>query len=318
MAKRAQGLVAVMVLSCTLLPAQETQEGGAEALAKAVVVEEAEGNLMAAAKLYRQVAEGKTVTAEVRTQARWRLGLLLVRGWYRGFVREAMDLVGLVFGTILAFRLGPAVGVVVEAMSGMSSDASRFTGWMVVFLATGVGAALATRAIERRARLPGLNLMNRVGGAGRCQQGGQVHDRVASGRRRGDRLAVGDIAADPLDLGGALRADDSLQNMAVVVQVEENRAVGPVHFESLERLVATGVAGAFEGAHAAIGEAGEQHAGVVYADGRKLAGVLVHPLLNESLGCSDYAADRAVEPHRGVERVSDEIAGDPRTCRASV
>lgn len=94
------------------------------------------------------------------------LALLLVRGWYRGLVREAMDLAGLVIGTILAFRVGPAVGRVVEAMSGMSSDASRFTGWVIVFVASGIGAALAARVIERRARLPGLNLMNRVGGAG--------------------------------------------------------------------------------------------------------------------------------------------------------
>jgi len=93
------------------------------------------------------------------------LALLLVRGWSRGFVREAMDLAGLVIGTLLAFRLGPAVGAVVESMSGMSSDASRFTGWVIVFVATGIGAAFASRAIERRANLPGLNLMNRVGGA---------------------------------------------------------------------------------------------------------------------------------------------------------
>ena len=45
------------------------------------------------------------------------LGLLLARGWTRGFVREAMDLVGLVIGTILAFRLGPAFGSIVAAMA---------------------------------------------------------------------------------------------------------------------------------------------------------------------------------------------------------
>jgi uncharacterized membrane protein required for colicin V production len=94
------------------------------------------------------------------------LALLLVRGWYRGFVREAMDLVGLVLGTVLAFRLARPVGTVVEAMSGMSPDASRLTAWIVVFVAAGIGAAFAARAIERAARLPGLNLMNRVGGAG--------------------------------------------------------------------------------------------------------------------------------------------------------
>jgi uncharacterized protein YkwD len=91
---------------------------------------------------------------------------LLLRGWYRGFVREAMDLVGLLLGTVLAFRFGPAVGVVIEAMAGTSADTSRFAGGAIVFLVVGIGAAVATRIIERKARLPGLNLINRAGGAG--------------------------------------------------------------------------------------------------------------------------------------------------------
>lgn len=91
---------------------------------------------------------------------------LLVRGWYRGFVREAMDLVGLLIGTVAAFRLGPAVGAVIEAMANISSDVARLLGGIVVFFAVGVGAAILTRMIERRARLPGLNLVNRAGGAG--------------------------------------------------------------------------------------------------------------------------------------------------------
>ena len=91
---------------------------------------------------------------------------LLVRGWYRGFVRESMDLVGLVMGTILAFRFGPAVGSVIRAMSGISTDAGRLTGGLIVFLGVGIGAAVLTRLVERRFRMPGLNLVNRAGGAG--------------------------------------------------------------------------------------------------------------------------------------------------------
>ncbi|MCJ7725763.1 MAG: CvpA family protein, partial [Acidimicrobiia bacterium] len=92
--------------------------------------------------------------------------LLMLRGWYRGFVREAMDLVGLLLGTVLAFRFGPAVGSVIEAMSGISSDVARLVGGFIVFFGVGIGAALITRVIERKARLPGLNLVNRAGGAG--------------------------------------------------------------------------------------------------------------------------------------------------------
>jgi uncharacterized protein YkwD len=92
--------------------------------------------------------------------------LLLLRGWFRGFVREAMDLVGLLVGIVLAFRFGSAVGSIVEAMAGVSDDTARLIGGVVVLVVVGVGAAVITRLIERHARLPGLNLINRVGGAG--------------------------------------------------------------------------------------------------------------------------------------------------------
>ncbi len=94
------------------------------------------------------------------------LGLLLFRGWTRGFVREAMDLAGLVIGTVIAFRLAPAVGAIVGSMSSLSDEMARFIGGFLIFLAVGIGAAVATRKIERVARLPGLNMMNRAGGAG--------------------------------------------------------------------------------------------------------------------------------------------------------
>ena len=94
------------------------------------------------------------------------LALLGLRGWFRGFVREAMDLVGLVVGILLAFRFGPSVGRVIEAMAGLSPDAGRLAGGIVVFVLVGVGTAVVTRIVERKVALPGLNLMNKVGGAG--------------------------------------------------------------------------------------------------------------------------------------------------------
>lgn len=94
------------------------------------------------------------------------LGLLLFRGWTRGFVREAMDLVGLVVGTVIAFRLGPAMGSIVTSMADISDEMARFVGGFIVFALVGIGAAFATRKIERTARLPGLNMVNRAGGAG--------------------------------------------------------------------------------------------------------------------------------------------------------
>jgi len=94
------------------------------------------------------------------------LAFLFARGWYRGFVREGMDLAGLLLGTVLAFRAGPWLGSVVRAMSGVSDGAARLAGGLAIFLAVGVATVLATRAVESRVRLPGLNGVNRAGGAG--------------------------------------------------------------------------------------------------------------------------------------------------------
>ncbi len=93
------------------------------------------------------------------------LAFLLVRGWLRGFVREAFDLAGLVLGVILAFRLGGPVGRVLHDMSGVAEDLTALVGGMAVFFAVGLAAALASRMLERTARLPGLNLANRASGA---------------------------------------------------------------------------------------------------------------------------------------------------------
>lgn len=94
------------------------------------------------------------------------LGLLLVRGWARGFVREAMDLIGLLVGIVLAFRLAPGVGSVVAALTGLSAGTARVVGGAVILFGVGIAAAIITRMVERRFRLPGLNLVNRAGGAG--------------------------------------------------------------------------------------------------------------------------------------------------------
>lgn len=94
------------------------------------------------------------------------LCLLLLRGWVRGFVREGMDLLGLVVGTVLAFRVGPAVGLIITAMASTSDEAARLIGGVIVFFAAGIGAAMITRTLERQARMPGLNFVNRAGGAG--------------------------------------------------------------------------------------------------------------------------------------------------------
>ena len=90
---------------------------------------------------------------------------LAVRGWYRGLVCEALDLAGLVAGTVLAFRFGPLLGGVIASMANLSTDVGRLVGGIVLLVATGVGAAFLARAIEARVRRPGLNYIDRAGGA---------------------------------------------------------------------------------------------------------------------------------------------------------
>lgn len=94
------------------------------------------------------------------------IGLLLVRGWYRGFIREGMDLAVLVVGAVLAFRLAGPVGSVVAAVSDISPDVARFIGGILVFFAVGIAGAIGVRWLEQTTRLPGLNVANRIGGAG--------------------------------------------------------------------------------------------------------------------------------------------------------
>ena len=91
---------------------------------------------------------------------------LFVRGWARGFVKEAMDLLGVIIGLAVAFRLSPAAGAVVGGIVGSSPTVSRVLGGLLLFLLVGGAAALVAHYLHRVARLPGLALGNRLTGAG--------------------------------------------------------------------------------------------------------------------------------------------------------
>jgi uncharacterized membrane protein required for colicin V production len=91
---------------------------------------------------------------------------LFVRGWARGFVKEAMDLIGVILGLAVAFRLSPAAGAVVGGIVGASPTLSRVLGGLLLFVVVGGAAALLAHYLHRVARLPGLALGNRLTGAG--------------------------------------------------------------------------------------------------------------------------------------------------------
>jgi membrane protein required for colicin V production len=93
------------------------------------------------------------------------LAAMLVRGWMRGFVREALDLVGLVIGLWLAFRLSAPVGDFLTDSFGVSPEVGRVGGGIVLFVLFGALLSVAAHYLSKVMNLPGLSMVNRVGGA---------------------------------------------------------------------------------------------------------------------------------------------------------
>lgn len=89
---------------------------------------------------------------------------LVVRGWRRGLVREVFDLVGLVLGTFLAFRLSGPVGDFLTDRFGVTSEWSRIGAGIALFAAVSIGLSLVARALSGIMELPGLAVVNRGGG----------------------------------------------------------------------------------------------------------------------------------------------------------
>jgi len=90
---------------------------------------------------------------------------LFVRGWLRGFARELMDLIGLIAGLALAFRLSGTAGELVHAWAGTSDEVSRLIGGAVIFIVVGIVASIGAHFLQRVLTLPGLALSNRLLGA---------------------------------------------------------------------------------------------------------------------------------------------------------
>jgi membrane protein required for colicin V production len=90
---------------------------------------------------------------------------MLVRGWLRGFVREALDLVGLVVGLWLAFRLSVPFGDFLTDSFGMSPETARIGGGVLLFVLFGALLSVAAHYLSKVMNLPGLSMVNRVGGA---------------------------------------------------------------------------------------------------------------------------------------------------------
>jgi membrane protein required for colicin V production len=90
---------------------------------------------------------------------------LLVRGWLRGFVRESLDLVGLVVGLWVAFRLSGPLGEFLTDRFGVSPEVATIGGGITLFLLFGIAMSIAAHYLSKVMNLPGLTLVNRFGGA---------------------------------------------------------------------------------------------------------------------------------------------------------
>lgn len=94
------------------------------------------------------------------------LAAMLVRGWTRGFVRESLDLVGLVLGIWIAFRLSRPFGDFLTTTFDVSPELARIGGGIALFVLFGALLGVAAHYLSRVMNLPGLTIVNRVGGAG--------------------------------------------------------------------------------------------------------------------------------------------------------
>lgn len=93
------------------------------------------------------------------------LAALAVRGWLRGFVKEILDLVALVVGVWIAFRLSAPLGDFLTHSFGVTPEVARIGAGVLLFVLFGVALSIAAHFLTRVMRLPGLNTINRVGGS---------------------------------------------------------------------------------------------------------------------------------------------------------
>ena len=93
------------------------------------------------------------------------LAAMLVRGWTRGFVRETLDLIGLILGIWVAFRLSSPFGDFLTATFDVSPELARIGGGIVLFVLFGALLSVAAHYLSKVMNLPGLSMVNRVGGA---------------------------------------------------------------------------------------------------------------------------------------------------------
>ncbi|MGB5167475.1 MAG: CvpA family protein [Acidimicrobiia bacterium] len=169
--------------------------------------------------------------------------VLIVRGWMKGLLREAIEVGTLVVGAVVAFRLAPFAGRMFASLFGMSPDFARVLGGVLLFVAIWVAASIAAVVITRSLKvLPGLTTLNRIGGAAL----GIVYTAVlavialtllsaaplpAAVADEIDRSALATYVAEPVgpaqQVVGAVSGDRALQSMAWIRRAVDDWVVDP-------------------------------------------------------------------------------------------
>jgi len=88
-----------------------------------------------------------------------------LRGWWRGFCRESLALVGLVGGILAAAAAGPEVAKAIVARRLLPPPAALFAAWATIFIVACMVAAIVGRIADRLVRALLLGGVNRFAGA---------------------------------------------------------------------------------------------------------------------------------------------------------
>lgn len=91
---------------------------------------------------------------------------LVIRGWMRGALREALELGVLVIGSFLVFRLSPVFGSIIAGMANVPYEVARIGAGVLLFFVLVIGGAFVARLLSTMLKLvPGATMLNRLGGA---------------------------------------------------------------------------------------------------------------------------------------------------------
>lgn len=177
------------------------------------------------------------------------LAALAVRGWLRGFVRELMDLVGLVVGAFVAFRLSEPFGGFLTDRFGVSPEWGRIGAGIALFLLFGASLTVVAHFLSKATRLPGLTLANRLLGSGVAAAWGALLVLVAVSilgvlpvpdgvdEAIEDSTVARTLAAPdglPRRLVDPLVGDSTVRALAAIERLGGGRRIVPAEGESIE------------------------------------------------------------------------------------